>query len=490
MTHPIPLRGIVEGYYGPPYSHEARLWWLERLGRWGLNAYVYAPKNDPLQRAEWRTPYDADALRRFANLVAHGTKHGVDFGFCLSPGLSMAYSSPEDRRLLETKFRAFRELGARLFMLAFDDVPAHLTHDADRRAFASLADAHVAVAHDVREALGADATLVLCPTDYVDVAPTDYLETLGAALDPAISVCWTGRTVCSPEIRGDEAAIRAATLRRRLTIWDNVPVSDGPMRPLLHLGPFARREPAIAAHTAGLLLNTMEHAHASAVAVHTAATWLRDPAAYDAEAAWRAALAELGAGAPDAFADFAAAHRFSAIHPDDRDPELEAAIGALREALDGGRNAEPAIAATKRLLELRAGCAERLRRDLADRELARELEPWLVSHHAETQRMSAALSLLESAVGPAAKLHRIVAFFGFETRLAHATPAGMHVSYGPRRAVYPQLASLRDDEARFGPDPALFLDRNLGDELVRLAERVALARLGGHAAARLPGSRG
>ncbi|HVP28070.1 MAG TPA: beta-N-acetylglucosaminidase domain-containing protein [Myxococcota bacterium] len=473
------LRGIVEGYYGPPYSAEDRLWWVERLARWGMNAYCYAPKDDPLQRAEWRTPYAEDALREFARLIEAGAKQGVEVGFSVSPGLSMVYSSPEDRRLLEAKFRAFQAMGSRLFMLAFDDVPSHLAHDSDRRAFASLADAHVAVAHDLRDALGGDATVLLGPTDYVGAEPTDYLETMGASLDPAIPAFWTGRTVCSPEVRSDEAALRAATLRRRLVLWDNVPVSDGPMRPLLHLGPYARREPGLVAHVSGVLLNTMEHARASAVAVHTAAAWLRDPERYDAEAAWRAALDELGAGAPAAFAEFAAAHRFSPIHPDDRDPELEGAISSLRDELGHGRDGHALLAELRRSLERRAGCAERLRRDLADRALARELEPWIASHHAETQRMLGAVSLLETVLGPARRLHRVFAFFGFETRLAREKLSPDRVSYGPRRAVYPQLASLRDDEAGFGRDPALFLDRNLGDELVRLAERAAFARLGG-----------
>src|SRR5258706_10868738 len=43
-------RGIIEGFYGPPYSHADRLWLIDKLGAWGLNRYVYAPKDDPLHR--------------------------------------------------------------------------------------------------------------------------------------------------------------------------------------------------------------------------------------------------------------------------------------------------------------------------------------------------------------------------------------------------------------------------------------------------------
>lgn len=482
MSSPFRHRGIIEGYYGPPYSTEDRHWWIERLGRWGANTYCYAPKNDPLQRAQWRTPYDDAAMRAFSDLVHAGDAAGVAFGFCVSPGLSIQYASADDRRLLVAKLSRFAEIGSRFLMLAFDDVPSHLVHDADRSTFRSLAAAQIALTHAVREVLPAAVTLVFGPVDYVGTRPTDYLEELGSELAPTIEVFWTGRTVCSPEIRADEAAARAATLRRKLLVWDNVPVSDGPMKPMLHLGPFARREPGLVDSCSGFLLNTMEHAHASGVAVHTACAWLRDPRAYDAEDAWRAACDEIGDGAADLFRRFAAAHRFSAIAPDDRDRELERCFDALRAELAESGDPYGARAALRAALDARSGCAESLRERLADRDLANEIEPWLAAHHAETERMRAALQLIDAVCDESiARLHRVFAFFALAAKASQAPPSSA-VSYGPRRAFYPQLASLRDDEAGFGADPALFLDRSLADAVCRFAERFALERLGGHVA--------
>ena len=187
---------------------------------------------------------------------------------------------------------------------------------------------------------------------------------LGRDLAPSIEVGWTGRTVVSPTITAAEAAQRAATLRRRLLIWDNVPVADGPMRPMLHLGPYVGRDRDLGAHVSGLLLNPMAQARASGVALRTAADYMRDPQRYDPEASWRAALAELGAGAPEAFAVFAAAHRFSPLLPDDRDPELESAVAALRaRAARSATDTAPALAALRQLLD----AARRRRRDAARR---------------------------------------------------------------------------------------------------------------------------
>jgi hyaluronoglucosaminidase len=473
----FPHRGAIEGYYGPPYSHGDRLWLVERMGSWGLNRYVYAPKDDPLHRAEWRTRYGADALRAFAELVERGAMAGVQVGFAISPGLSMQYSSAADVAALREKLLAFRQLGARFLSLALDDVPSRLIHPTDRAAFGSLAEAHVSVAHAVREALGPEVTLWLVPTDYVGVDPTDYLETLGEALDPAIEVGWTGRTVVSPTIEAAEAARRAGTLRRRLLVWDNVPVADGPMRCMLHLGPYVGRDPELPRHVSGLILNTMEHAHASAVALRAASDYLRDPTQYDAGRSWSAAVLEIGAGAPAAFADFAAGHRYSATSPGDRDPELEAAVEAARGALRRDTGAAERLAVLRALLERRLAAPDALRAGLRDRDLLREIEPWLLAHREETERMLAALRVLDALVGGRPRFEQVAALFALESRLTRA-PAPALASYGPRRVMYPQLSSLREDAAGFGGDPALHLDRCLTDALVRLAEEEALGRLG------------
>ncbi len=469
-------RGVIEGYYGPAYQHEDRLWWIGSLGRWGMNLYVYAPKDDALQRGEWRTPYPEERLREFADLVEAGARSGVEVGFSVSPGLSMEYSSREDLSLLTRKLRAFHDLGVRFVSLGLDDVPSELAHESDRRAFGSLAAAHVALSHAVLESLGPDATLWLVPTDYMGTEPTAYLEYLGEHLAPEVLVGWTGRTVVSPTIRADEARTLAKTLRRRLLLWDNYPVADGVMRPLLHLGPYAGRDSTLPESLCGVLLNTMQHAHASGVAVRAAAEYLRDPAGYEPERAWQAAVRELGDGAERAFALFAAAHSFSALTPDAGDAELTAALATLRDAsTPSAERAAREDFAT--LVHARLGVADALRQGLADRRLAREIEPWLASQHHEAERMRAALELLEKLEGGGSQIERLLAVFPFEARVRSPGSADAW-SYGPRRALYPQFASLRHDDARFGPDPALYLDRCLADDVVRLADQRARERLG------------
>ena len=69
-AEPIPVRGIVEGFYGTPWTQAHRLDMLEFCGTHGLNAYIYAPKDDSYHRAKWREPYP-EGKRKELSLLVH-----------------------------------------------------------------------------------------------------------------------------------------------------------------------------------------------------------------------------------------------------------------------------------------------------------------------------------------------------------------------------------------------------------------------------------
>jgi len=472
LSSPFRHRGIVEGFYGRPWAHADRLWWIDRLAELGMNTYVVAPKDDPLHRERWREAYPEQELARFRELVERGRTSGVGLGFALSPGLSIRYSDPRERAALVAKLRVFTGLGSRFMALCLDDVPTELAHAEDRAVFPSLAASHVALAHAVRDALGPDVTLWLVPTDYAGNDASAYSEELARTLDPEIEVAWTGRTTIPPTVEADEARARAGLLRRKLLLWDNVPANDGPMRTMLHLVPYQGRAAGLVDSLSGVLLNPMQHARASYVTVAGAAAWLGGPAGFDAEAAWRSAVRTLGAGAENAFETFAAAHRFSPLTPDDRDPALESAWSDFRR----GRTSDFRNR-LRALLDARVGAGDALRSGLDDRRLLAELEPWLAGHERESRRMRAALDLLEALDGPGESLEKCLAWIRFEGRLTLNAPAAT-TSYGPRRAFYPQLVGLSQGSAHFARDPALLRERSLADEIVAFAEQMALAALG------------
>ena len=51
------VRGVVEGFYGKPWTHAQKLKGIEYFADYNMNTYFLAPKDDPLQRFNWRSPF-------------------------------------------------------------------------------------------------------------------------------------------------------------------------------------------------------------------------------------------------------------------------------------------------------------------------------------------------------------------------------------------------------------------------------------------------
>ncbi len=300
---PVPFEtsGVIEGFYGTPWSHQDRLDMLEFMGRVGLQAYVYAPKNDPYHLSRWRDPYPETERGHLAELVETATRHGVQFWYAISPGLSMTYSSADDYQALKRKIDQVSELGVRHFGLFLDDVPNELGHDADREVFGTLAAAHVDLTNKLYADLSADGRAVaLTPTIYTGAwGDLEYVAELGAGVAPQVPIFWTGPDVASPTISRAHADDWGRMLQRKPLVWDNYPVNDY-ARWRLFLGPFDGRAPDLARSVSGIIANPMNEAHASMISLATLADYVRDPEAYDPQRSLTAALQTLyGSDAAD-----------------------------------------------------------------------------------------------------------------------------------------------------------------------------------------------
>ncbi len=65
----LSLRGVVEGFFGPPWSHAARIKMIDFMGDAGYNCYIYAPKDDPFHRDRWREDYPKADAKKIAALA-------------------------------------------------------------------------------------------------------------------------------------------------------------------------------------------------------------------------------------------------------------------------------------------------------------------------------------------------------------------------------------------------------------------------------------
>ncbi|MEY2438608.1 MAG: hyaluronoglucosaminidase [Acidimicrobiaceae bacterium] len=259
-----PIAGIIEGFYGRPWTWDERAHVMRFCHERGMTHWVYAPKSDPLHRERWRDPYDAEVLDGFARLAGEGT---LQLGFGISPGLTMSYSHDDDRAALAAKVDQVVGVGVGLVCLALDDIPF---------AGGPQGRAHAEVTTWLREHLGDRARLVLVPTEYVGTAGSPYLEALATGVPDDVPIAWTGDAVVNDAISAGQASARAAALGGRPPlIWDNYPVNDGLMTDRLHLGPLWGRAPGLVDVSSGYLANPMVQPRASTLPLASTAAWLR-----------------------------------------------------------------------------------------------------------------------------------------------------------------------------------------------------------------------
>ena len=98
---PILLRGIVEGFYGTPWNFDIRADLIKFCGEYNLNAYIYAPKDDPYHRDKWREPYPEDKIAELKGLVDISLENNVHFIFAVSPGLDLNYEGEKGEQDLQ-----------------------------------------------------------------------------------------------------------------------------------------------------------------------------------------------------------------------------------------------------------------------------------------------------------------------------------------------------------------------------------------------------
>ncbi|TJZ54728.1 beta-N-acetylhexosaminidase [Streptomyces piniterrae] len=393
-----PLRGVIEGFYGTPWSHAARLDQLDFYAEHKMNIYVYSPKDDAYLREKWRDPYPADRLAQIKELVDRARARHVEFTYALSPGLSVCYSSDADLKALTAKFQTLWDVGVRTFAVPLDDISyTDWNCAADKDKFgtgggaAGAAQAHL-LNRVNREFIaghpGAEP-LQMVPTEYYDVRPSPYKKALATQLDKNVLVEWTGVGVIAPTMTVAQAERAREVFGHPILTWDNYPVNDYVTSRLL-LGPFNGREPGLPGRLAGITANPMIQPAASKIALYTVADYAWNDRAYDARASWGAAIEELAGGdartvrALRAFADTGYS---SSLNPRQA-PELAAAIAQFGEDGDASR-----LDAVLRTLQESPGV---LRDRLADRGFIEDSEPWLDATHAWGEAARTALRLLEA----------------------------------------------------------------------------------------------
>ena len=304
-------RGIVEGFYGHPYSVENRISLFEFCKRFKLNVFVYGPKSDPYHLGNWRDDYPTSLTeqQRFFGMITQDDLKAmtqaakachVDFIWAAHPGLQQGINF-NDKTLMDqgidalmTKFDHLHSLGVRGFGVFIDDM-----------SYTPNGDMQVYLANQtqkrLRERFATDdpddeiAPLFFVPTAYALNYGGSYTLYDLKNVDSEVVIAFTGYD-CFSNIRASSIDDMAGRVGRNPVMWWNNPVNDDHDERIYmrELTTHWTIENAGGISTLnGLILNPMNQAQASKVALFGAADYSWNPDDFDVRQNWEAVFARL-----------------------------------------------------------------------------------------------------------------------------------------------------------------------------------------------------
>lgn len=364
----LPLRGLVEGFYGTPWSHETRLSLIKFLGDNKMNKYIYGPKDDPYHRTPyWRQPYPADEAAKIRDLVEASNTNHVDFVWAIHPGGDIRWNK-EDYDSMLAKFNMMYDLGVRDFAVFFDDIEGIGTNSEKQ---AQLLNNLIV---DFAKPKGDVGNFIVCPTDYSQLWANPDMEKgqlaiYGNTLDKNTEVFWTGAVVCS-DLTPETLRFVDKRIKRPALYWWNYPVTDY-VRNIVMQGPVYGLNTTLGPdQLSGIVSNPMEHGEASKLALYGVADYAWNTHDYNPIDNWERSLVDV---APDV----AEAYRTFAIHNCDtetgyrRDESWETDTFSFN-------NYTPEQFDALYLEFDKIRKAPNIIRSGSNKALATELEPWLV----------------------------------------------------------------------------------------------------------------
>jgi hypothetical protein len=294
-------RGVIEGFFGDPWSWEDREGYAEFLKKIGMNFYMYAPKADSYLRKEWKKEFPSEHFENLKSLRSTYKDMGIKFGIGFSPFEIFHNFGEEAQSILLKKIEAINEIDPDVIGILFDDMDGNIP---------DLAKLQSKIVNFITTHASA-SRVSFCPTYYsfdpildkvFGKRPDRYLEELGELLDESVDIMWTGPKVISSELESEHLKEVEKIIGRKPFIWDNYPVNDGPKNcKFIFLDAIKNRDPLITDFISGYMSNPMNQANLSKIPVTTVSDMLRNGDQYNPAKSFDDALSAL---VGDEFCDF------------------------------------------------------------------------------------------------------------------------------------------------------------------------------------------
>jgi len=313
-------RGIIEGYYGVPYSAEVSQDLFRFMARYKMNMYMYGAKSDPYHSQKWADSYPTNitseqkklgylsqSMLRNITKTAHQCK--VNFIWAIHPG--SAFTNASNTTVVSkimTKFQNMYRLGVRQFGLCVDDVSIP-TDDATQQLNASRVTELQTLIDQKWNKEGVAPEDTVKPLNVVpqlynfNQSTEENRQKFYAALagTPAkVDVYITGQKTWTVPNTSD-FQMGKSYLGREVSWWWNYPCNDQDVTKLFPMDTYTNfsihrridgssRLEADLQSAKTILINPMQQGEVSKIALFSIGNYTWNTAAFDNMASWEAAL--------------------------------------------------------------------------------------------------------------------------------------------------------------------------------------------------------
>ena len=261
-------RGFIEGYYGNPWSTEDRVNLMKWGGYYKLNAYFYAPKDDPKHRTQWDQLYTEEELaNKIRPLAEAGNESKCRFIYALHPfpqGNHLRFDDNYEADLakLQAKFKQVIDQGVRQIAILADD----FWNPGGPNGVRLLNDMTAWLEEVKKQYPDMKMTIPYVPYDYMGNGSSAELQELKKA--PAnVQIVMTGGRVWG-EVTNNFTSTFTNNVGRGPFMWINWPCTDNSKKHLIMGGYDTFLHPGVEpSKIQGIMLNPMQQSEPSKVAI-------------------------------------------------------------------------------------------------------------------------------------------------------------------------------------------------------------------------------
>ncbi len=312
-------RGVIEGYYGVPYSAEVTKDLFRFMAKYKLNTYMYGAKSDPYHSKLWADPYPTTITpqqkeigyltqQMLADITAVGQATKVNFIWAIHPGTAFTDTSDDVLNKIMRKFEVMHQLGVRQFGVFVDDVGVPSDDAVLRRGAERLTQLQQRIDRRWNQS-AAEAADTVKPLHYVPQLYAfswvsreqghRFFQSL-ASVPEKVRIYITGRNVWSVPNSLDLEIVKQ-WLGHGTSWWWNYPCNDNDVTKLFcmdtyanfadesHIDNLARLEPQLEG-TPTLIINPMQQGELSKIALFSVADYAWNNEGFNNDRSWQQAI--------------------------------------------------------------------------------------------------------------------------------------------------------------------------------------------------------